>query len=216
MIFALSLSYGLVGGLVVSPADYLQGEGYRIIYLHAPCAFLSLFVYTIMTGCALLGIIFHLKIAFLIMKHAVKLGAVFTFLALLTGSLWGKPMWGTWWIWDARLTSELVLLLIYVGLILFQSAVAHKKSSDQLTAILVLFGFIDIPLIHYSVTWWNTLHQGATIKILAPSKIANSMLYPLISMMIALFTYFCLVMITKIRYELIVEQANSHWLRTKC
>lgn len=162
--FILSFSYGMIGGLLIAPADYLQGEGFRIIYVHVPCAFLSLFIYAVMAGAAAAGIIFRLKLAFLVIRHSAPIGAGFTFLSLLTGSLWGKPMWGTWWIWDARLTSELILLFLYLGILLFQSAIAQKPRGERAVAILVLVGFVDIPIIHYSVYWWNTLHQGATLK----------------------------------------------------
>lgn len=166
-----------------------------------------------MAVCALLGLIFRLKLAYLLMQPMIKLGAIFTALALISGSFWGKPMWGTWWIWDARLTSELVLLFIYLGVMLFQSATAHKRSGEQLTAILVLIGFFDIPLIHYSVTWWNTLHQGATLQVFAPPKIASSMLYPLIAMLVAFCAYAAMVIILQIRYRLIVEQSRLNWLK---
>src|SRR3990167_2972868 len=120
LLFA-SLTYGLIGGLFYAPADYLQGDGFRIIYVHAPCAFLSLFIYAMMAISAVVGFIWQMKMAFLVIRHSAPIGACFTFLALVTGSLWGKPMWGTWWVWDARLTSELILLFLYLGIVLFQS-----------------------------------------------------------------------------------------------
>jgi heme exporter protein C len=202
VLFVLSLSYGLIGGLVLAPADYLQGDGFRIIYVHVPCAFLSLFIYLIMAAAAAFGLIFHLKLAFPVIRYSAPIGAGFTFLALLTGSLWGKPMWGTWWIWDARLTSELILLFLYIAVMLFQSAMAHKQSGERATAILILVGFVDIPIIHYSVYWWNTLHQGATLKLLEPSAIDSSMLYPLLSMMVAFLSYYVILLFTRLRHEL--------------
>jgi heme exporter protein C len=147
-----------------------------------------------------------------VIKHSAPLGAGFTFLALFTGSLWGKPMWGTWWIWDARLTSELILLFLYVGIILFQSALAKKRKGERAIAILVLVGFIDIPIIHYSVYWWNTLHQGATLKIFTPSAIDASMLYPLLAMIAAFLTYYALVLFLRMGYELTALEAKHHWL----
>jgi len=213
--FILSFSYGMIGGLLIAPADYLQGEGFRIIYVHVPCAFLSLFIYAVMAGAAAAGIIFRLKLAFLVIRHSAPIGAGFTFLSLLTGSLWGKPMWGTWWIWDARLTSELILLFLYLGILLFQSAIAQKPRSERAVAILVLVGFVDIPIIHYSVYWWNTLHQGATLKLFAPSAIDASMLHPLLAMIAAFFMYYFIVLFVRMRYDLTAIHANHHWLRDK-
>lgn len=213
--FLLTLTYGVVGGLLLAPADDLQGDGFRIIYVHAPCAFLSLFIYAVMTTAAIAGIVWRIKLAFLVIRHSAPIGASFTALALVTGSLWGKPMWGTWWIWDARLTSELILIFLYIGIILFQSAIAHKKSGERAVAILILVGFIDIPIIHYSVYWWNTLHQGATLKLLSRSSIDRSMLYPLLAMIVAFLLYYVIVLMLQIRYELIALQANHHWLEDK-
>lgn len=209
-LFLLAFSYGMIGGLFLAPPDYLQGDGFRIIYVHAPCAFLSLVIYAVMAGAALMGIVFQLKLAYLVIRHSAPIGAGFTFLALLTGSLWGKPMWGTWWIWDARLTSELILLFLYIGIILFQSAVAHKKTGERAVAILILIGSVDLPIIHYSVYWWNTLHQGATLKIVAPSQIDASMIYPLLAMIAAFLLYYAIVLFMRISYDL--SQARPDWL----
>lgn len=211
--FILAVSYGLIGALFLAPADYLQGDGYRIIFIHAPCAFLSLFVYAVMATAAVFAIVFRIKLAFLVIRHSAPIGACFTFLALVTGSLWGKPMWGTWWIWDARLTSELILLFLYGGIILFQSAIRHKKSGDRAVAILTLVGFIDIPIIHYSVYWWNTLHQGATLKLLSKSAIDPSMLYPLLSMMTAFALYYAIILCMRMNYDIIVLHKNEHWIQ---
>lgn len=214
ILFILSLTYGTLGGLL-APADYLQGEGFRIIYVHAPSAFLSLFIYAVMAGAAVSALVWRLKLAFLVMRHSAPIGAGFTFLALLTGSLWGKPMWGTWWIWDARLTSELILLFLYLGIILFQSALAQRKAGEKAVAIFILVGFVDIPIIHYSVYWWNTLHQGATLKVFSPSAIDASMLYPLLAMIVAFLLYYAIVLFLRMGYELTALDANHHWLRNK-
>jgi heme exporter protein C len=205
--FFVLFTYGLIGGLI-APADYLQGDGFRIMYVHVPCAFLSLFIYVVLASAGFLGLVFRIKLAFLVMRHSLGLGAGFTFLALLTGSLWGKPMWGTWWIWDARLTSELILLFLYLGLLLFQSATAEKRQGERATAILALVGLIDIPIIHYSVNWWTTLHQGATIHFLAPqtSSIDVSMRYPLFAMIGAFLIYYASVLFLRLRADLIGRQ----------
>lgn len=211
--FVLSFSYGLIGGLLLAPADYLQGDGFRIIYVHAPCAFLSLFIYAVMSAAAIVGLVFRVKIAFHVIRHSAPIGAIFTLLALITGSIWGKPMWGTWWIWDARLTSELILLFLYLGIMLFQSALAKKTSGERAVAILILVGFVDIPIIHYSVNWWNTLHQGSTLKVFAASAIDKTMLYPLLSMITAFLAYYALVLFLHLRYEITAREANHHWLK---
>lgn len=213
VIFILLFSYGMIGGLVLAPEDEVQGNGFRIIYVHAPCAFLSLFIYAVMAAASICGMVFHLKLAFLVIKHSASIGALFTFLALITGSLWGKPMWGTWWIWDARLTSELILFFLYIGIILFQAAIAQKRSGERATAILILVGFVDIPIIHYSVYWWNTLHQGATLKIFSPSAIDSSMLYPLLAMIAAFLLYYAIVLCLRMNYELTALSDNHHWLQ---
>lgn len=212
-LFFLSFTYGLIAGLILAPSDYLQGDGFRIIYMHAPCAFLSLFIYAVMAIAAFIALVWRIKLAELVIRHSAPIGASFTFLALLTGSLWGKPMWGTWWIWDARLTSELILLFLYLGMIILQSALTQQQANQRLVAILVLVGFVDIPVIHYSVYWWNTLHQGPTLKLFSSSTIHSSMLYPLLAMIIAFLLYYSIVLFLRIRYELVVMQKKYHWLR---
>lgn len=201
----VALAYGLFGALYAAPADYLQGDAFRILYVHVPCAFLSLLVYSLMAVAAVMGLTWRLKLAFAVMRHSASLGALFTFLALVTGSLWGKPMWGTYWIWDARLTSELILLFLYLGVLALNSALPERRLADKATALLVLIGFVDIPIIHYSVTWWNTLHQGSTLRLIGPSLISPSMLYPLLAMTIAFSCYFALVLILRLRCELAVD-----------
>lgn len=215
VIFIASLAYGLISGLWFAPADYLQGEGFRIIYVHAPCAFLSLFIYSMMATAAVFGLVFRMKMAFMVIRHSALLGACFTFLALVTGSIWGKPMWGAWWIWDARLTSELILLFLYLGILIFQSATKGKRSSEKALAILVLIGFADIPIIHYSVSWWNTLHQGSTVTAFSRATIAPDMLYPLLAMVVAFLAYYGYVLVLRLRYELLAGQANDHWVENR-
>jgi heme exporter protein C len=212
-LFLLLLGYGLVGGLALAPADYQQGDGFRIIYVHVPCAILSLFIYAVMAAAAFTALVWRLKMAFLVIKHSAPIGALFTFLALFTGSLWGKPMWGTWWIWDARLTSELILLFLYLGIMLFQSAAQHKNTGGRAVAILILVGFVDLPIIHYSVYWWNTLHQGSTLRLLSPSAIDASMLYPLLAMITAFMLYYAMVLFIRIRNEFAAPNAYQHWLK---
>jgi heme exporter protein C len=207
-LFVILLPYGLIEGLWLSPSDAVQGEGYRILYVHVPCAFLSLFVYSVMALAAAGGIIFRLKLAFLVMRESASIGALFAFLALCTGSIWGKPMWGTWWMWDARLTSEFILLLLYLGILFFQSATHTHKRAQEKTALLVLIGFVDIPIIHYSVSWWNTLHQGPTLNLFGKSLIDSSMLYPLLAMITAALLYYAIVLLLRMRSVLIAPQKD--------
>lgn len=213
--FVCLFSYGLIGGLILAPSDYMQGDGYRIIYVHVPCAFLSLAVYGVMTVAAFTSIVWRLKLASSVIRHSAPMGALFTALALITGSIWGKPMWGTWWIWDARLTSELILLFLYLGILLYSRAIAQKQQADRAIALLVIVGFIDIPIIHYSVNWWNTLHQGSTLKLFSPSAIDPAMLYPLLAMIAAFSLYYAIVLMMKMRYDLIVLDAKPYWLKEK-
>lgn len=197
----MSLAAGLIGGLVLAPADAIQGDGFRIIYVHAPAAFLSLFIYAIMAAAAFATLVWRLTLAPWVMQESASLGATFTAIALITGSLWGKPMWGTWWLWDARLTSELILFFLYAAYLLLQSALANRPHHERALAIFVLVGSVDLPIIHYSVVWWNTLHQGATLNLLKPSSIAPSMKQPLLCMMLAFLLYYGLVLFKRLEHR---------------
>ena len=159
----LALAAGLWLGLVVAPADYEQGESYRIIYVHVPAAWMSMFVYTVMAVSSAIFLIWRLKLADVVAAASAPIGAGFTVVALVTGSLWGKPMWGTWWVWDGRLTSELLLLFLYLGYMALRGAFEQPRTAEKAAAILAVVGVVNIPIIHFSVEWWNTLHQPATI-----------------------------------------------------
>lgn len=211
---ALLFIYGVIGGLILAPADYQQGDAFRIIYIHVPAAFLSMFVYGVMAFCALLSIVWRIKMASIVIEASSSLGALFTAIALVTGSFWGKPMWGTWWIWDARLTSELILLFWYVAVIALQHALKTKTRGQEAVAWLVLVGVINLPIIHYSVYWWNTLHQGATLSRFAKPLIAGSMLYPLLAMIAAFLCYFFAMLFFRSRTVLLKHEANSAWVKT--
>ena len=206
------IAYGVVGGLLLAPPDYQQGDGFRIIYVHVPCALLSMFIYMFMAMSAAIYFIWRIKIAGLIVRASVRIGMWFTMLALITGAIWGKPMWGTWWIWDARLTSELILLFLYFGVMALFNAIPDKERALRAASLIILVGAIDIPIIHYSVNWWNTLHQGATITQFAKPNIANTMLYPLLAMIIGFFSYFFALVLMKVRSELLHQEQNSQWV----
>lgn len=206
-------AYGLVGGLLLAPPDYQQGDAFRIIYIHVPSAAMSLAVYSLITVAVIINFVWKIKLADIIAKVSAPLGAVFTALALVTGSIWGKPMWGTWWIWDARLTSELILLFIYFGIIALRQAINDPELSAKASGILTLVGFVDLPIIHYSVYWWNTLHQQPTLLKFAKPSIAPSMLYPLLAMLLAFFFYFLTVMFMRARVEILGREKRSSWVK---
>lgn len=207
------LSYGLYGGLVLSPSDYQQGDAFRILYVHVPCAFLSLFIYVLMAFYSIVYLIWRIKIFDVFSVACAPIGALFTFLALATGSIWGKPMWGTWWIWDARLTSELILLFLYCGYIGLYNAIQDPKIAAKACAILAIVGVIDIPIIHFSVTWFQTLHQGATLSKLSAPSLASQMLWPLLGMLLGFGFYFGAVVCTRARSILLHREYDKRWVR---
>ena len=209
----LCLCYGFIGGLYFAPPDYQQGDGFRIIYVHVPSAFLSMMIYLIMTVAAAVNMIWRIKLADIVVQQSASLGAVFTLLALLTGSLWGKPMWGTWWIWDARLTSELILLFLYMGIISLRSAIPDIIRASRAVNILVLVGIVNIPIIHYSVYWWNTLHQGATLSLWTRPSIAPAMLYPLLAMLVGFTLYYFSLLMMRCRSEILIRESKSQWVQ---
>jgi heme exporter protein C len=213
MAFSFCFLYGLFTGLFVAPADYQQGDGFRIMYVHVPSAFTGMAVYLVMAISAVLTLVFRLKIAAICMSCSAKIGASFTFLALVTGSIWGKPMWGTWWIWDARLTSVLILLFLYLGFIALQSIITDAKSRDRAGAIIALVGVINLPIIHYSVVWWNTLHQGPSISKFAAPSIAPSMLHPLLAMIAAFFLFYAIILLIRMRNQILLREMKSAWIQ---
>jgi heme exporter protein C len=209
-IFSLVLGlYGSIGGLHLAPPDYQQGDAFRIIYVHVPSAFLSLFIYLLTGIAAMIGLIFRIKLFDMWVAASLFLGAWFTFLALVTGCIWAKPMWGAWWVWDARLTSELILLFLYLGVIALRSAISERKIAAQASAVLLMLGLVNLPIIHYSVYWWNTLHQGASIRLLGPSLVSPSMLYPLLAMISAFIVYYFLIVLLHMRCEIFEREQYS-------
>lgn len=204
---------GLYGGLVLAPPDYQQGESYRIIFIHVPSAWMSLFIYVVMAVSGAVGLIWRIKVAEAVAAASAPVGAWFTFLALITGSLWGKPMWGTYWVWDARLTSELILLFLYLGVIGLHSAIEDRRTASRATAVLSLVGLVNIPIIHYSVEWWNTLHQGATITKFGAPSIHLSMLVPLLIMALGFKLYYFMVLLMRSRTEVLERERGSAWVR---
>lgn len=197
---------GLYLGLLSSPADYQQGESVRIMYVHVPAAWMALFCYTGMAISAAVGLIWKHPLADVAAKATAPVGACFTFLALFTGALWGKPMWGTWWVWDARLTSMLVLLFLYLGYIALVNAFDDPTRGVKASSILVLVGFVNVPIIKFSVDWWNTLHQPASVIKMGGPSIDASMLWPLLLMAVAFTTYYLWVLLIRIRAEIVANK----------
>jgi heme exporter protein C len=204
---------GLYLGLFSSPADYQQSESVRIMYVHVPAAWMAMFCYTSMAIAAGVGLIWRHPLADVAAKATAPVGACFTFLALFTGSLWGKPMWGTWWVWDARLTSMLVLLFLYLGYIALVNAFDDPTRGAKSSSILVLVGFVNVPIIKFSVDWWNTLHQPASVMKMGGPSIDASMLWPLLLMAVAFKTYYIWVLLVRIRAEIIANKIRILRLR---
>lgn len=210
---ALLIIPSLYAGLVLAPADYQQGEGFRIIYVHVPAAMLSLFVYMFMATAAAIGMIWRMKLAHAVAVACAPIGASLTFLALATGSIWGKPMWGTWWAWDARLTAELILLFLYLGYMGLRAAIDDTNRADRASAILALVGVVNVPIVHYSVTWWNSLHQASTLLKKGGPSIPPDMAIPLYGMILGFLCFFGAVSLTRVKREVLVREQNSKWVK---
>jgi len=210
---AVTLLIGLYFGLVKAPPDYQQGDSYRIMFIHVPAAWMSMFIYVMMALWSGINLIWNIKLADVMTVSSATLGASFTLLALVTGSLWGKPMWGAWWVWDARLTSELILLFLYLGYIALVSAIEDRRTAARAGGVLILVGVVNIPIIHYSVEWWNTLHQGPTVTKLDKPSIHLSMLIPLLIMAVSFNLYYLTVVLMRARIEVLDRERRSAWVR---
>jgi len=209
----ISLVYGLYLGLFNSPPDYQQGETVRIMYVHVPAAWMSMFVYAMMAGAAIVGLVWKIKLADTFVTCSAPIGASFTVIALITGSLWGKPMWGAWWVWDARLTSELILLFLYVGFMALQSAIDDPRRAARAGGVLIIVGVVNLPVIHYSVEWWNTLHQPASVARADGPSIDGSILAPLLIMAVAFKFYFFSVVLVRMRGSILEIEEDSSWIK---
>ena len=196
---ALLAVAGLYVGFFVAPTDAQQGEVYRIIFIHVPAAWLSMFIYVVMAFWAALGLAFNTRLSGMMASALAPTGALFTFIALWTGSLWGRPTWGTYWVWDARLTSELVLLFLYLGFIALQAAIDDPRRADRAGALLAIVGGVNIPIIHYSVVWWNTLHQGASVSVTKGASMQSQMLTGMLLMALAFWMYSIAVTLVRLR-----------------
>jgi heme exporter protein C len=190
---------GLYMGFFVAPTDHQQGESYRIIFIHVAAAWMSMFIYLVMAFWAGVGLVFHTRLSHMMATALAPTGALFTFIALWTGSLWGKPTWGTWWAWDARLTSELILLFLYFGFMALQAAIDDPRRADKAGAVLALVGVINIPIIYFSVQWWNTLHQGASVSLTRAPSMAATMLTGMLLMALAFWLYSIAAALVRVR-----------------
>jgi len=207
------LSVGTVWGLAFAPQDYQQGDSFRIIYIHVPSAILSMGTYVAMAIAALVGMVWQWRTAYMSMIAMAPIGAVMTFIALFTGAAWGKPMWGAWWVWDARLTSELILLFLYMGVIALYGAFEDKQQAGKAAGVMALVGVVNIPIIHYSVEWWNTLHQGATISKFDNPSIAPEMLWPLLINLLGFAFFIGAVTTVRLRNEIVLRELHRPWVQ---
>ena len=209
----IAIAYGLIDGLAVAPPDYQQGDAFRIVYVHAPAAWLSLFAYTTMAVAGAIGLIWRIKMAHALSAAAAPIGASFTILALVTGSLWGRPMWGTYWAWDPRLTSELILLFLYFGVMSLRAAFEDPARGDRAAALLAIVGVVNVPIIHFSVQWWNSLHQGATVAKFGKPAMDASMLWPLLAMLLGFMLFFGAVLCMRLQGEVLNRERQASWVR---
>jgi heme exporter protein C len=206
---AILFVIGLYVGLFYAPTDFQQGDAYRIIFIHVPAAWMGMMLYMLMAIYAAIGWAFNARLASMMASSISITGALFTFLSLITGSLWGKPTWGTWWVWDARLTSTLILLFLYIGFISLQAAIDDPRRADSAGAVLAIVGAINVPIIYFSVQWWNTLHQGATIRLLNKPTMAPRMLAAMLIMLAACWLYSIAVVLVRLRCIILEREQNA-------
>jgi heme exporter protein C len=200
-------------GFAIAPTDFQQGDAYRIIFVHVPAAWMSMLIYLVMAFWAAWGWMLNARMASMYARALAPTGALFTFIALWTGSLWGKPTWGTWWVWDARLTSEFILLLLYLGYIALTEAIDDVRRAANAGALLALVGAVNVPVIYFSVRWWNTLHQGSTISMTAAPKMASTMLSAMLLMALAFWAYSFAVVFTRARAIVLEQESDTEWVK---
>lgn len=206
---------GLYISFFVAPTDFQQGEGYRIIFIHVPAAWMSMFIYLVMAFWSAIGLAWNTRLAFVMARALAPTGAMFTFVALWTGAFWGKPMWGAWWVWDARLTSTLILLFLYVGFMALQAAIDDPRRADRAGALLNLVGVINVPIIYFSVVWWNTLHQGSSVSLTRAPSMAQTMLWGMLIMALAAWMYTIAVALARARILVLERERQTEWVRVQ-
>lgn len=210
---ALLAIAGAIVGFLVAPTDFQQGDAYRIIFLHVPAAWMSMFIYLVMAFWSAVGLVFNTRLSSMMATALAPTGAMFTFIALWTGALWGKPTWGAWWVWDARLTSELLLLFLYIGFMALQSSIDDPRRADKAGALLALVGVVNVPVIYFSVQWWNTLHQGSSISMTKAPSMAATMLLGMLLMALAAWAYAIAVSLARVRCIMLEREAHANWVR---
>jgi heme exporter protein C len=209
---ALFGAAGLWIGFFVAPTDATQGEGYRIIFVHVPVSWMSMFIYLVMATWAGIGLVFNTRLSSMMAQSLAPTGALMAFLSLWTGAFWGKPMWGTWWVWDARLTSELILLFLYLGFMALQASIDDPRRADKASAILALVGVVNVPIIYFSVIWWNTLHQGASVSLTKAPSMAQTMLWGMLLMSLCYWMYSIAMALTRLRAIILEREAHTEWV----
>ena len=212
----IAVILGVIGvyvGFFVAPTDHQQGDAYRIIFLHVPAAWMSMLIYLVMAFWAAFGLAFNTRLSSMMASALAPTGAIFTFLALWTGALWGKPTWGAWWVWDARLTSELILLFLYVGFMALQAAIDEPRRADKAGAVLALVGVVNIPIIYFSVQWWNTLHQGSSINMKSAPTMAMTMLLGMLIMALAFWAYTIAISLMRLRCIVLERERHTDWVK---
>ena len=204
---------GLWIGFGIAPTDFQQGDAYRIIFVHVPAAWMSMVIYLAMAFWAAVGLMFNTRLASMLAVALAPTGAWMTFLALWTGALWGKPTWGTWWVWDARLTSELILLFLYIGFMSLHAAIDDERRADRAAAVLALVGVVNVPIIYFSVKWWNTLHQGASVSLTKAPSMATTMLTGMLVMALAFWAYSIAAALARTRVIILERERHARWAR---
>src|SRR5574338_812383 len=208
---ALLFAVGMYVGFFIAPTDFQQGDAYRIIFIHVPAAWMGMFLYVLMAVYAGVGWAFNARLSSMMASALAITGAMFTAVSLVTGAFWGKPTWGTWWVWDARMTSTLILMFLYIGFISLQAAIDDARKADRAGAVLALVGVINVPIIYFSVQWWNTLHQGASVSMATGSKMASTMLTAMLLMTVAFWLYSIAVILARVRCVMIERESSPVW-----
>ncbi len=215
--WALTAIFGAAGlwiSFFIAPVDAVQGDGYRIIFVHVPTSWMSMFIYIMMAIWAGLGLVFNTRLSAMMAQALAPTGALMAFLSLWTGAFWGKPMWGAWWVWDARLTSELILLFLYLGFMALQASIDDRRRADKAGAILALVGVVNVPIIYFSVKWWNTLHQGASVSVNKSPSMAHTMLRGMLLMALCFWMYSIAIALMRARVIILERESHADWVRT--
>ncbi len=214
--WVLCAVFGVAGlwlGFFVAPPDAVQGNGYRIIFVHVAASWMSMFIYLVMAAWAALGLALNTRLSAMMAQALAPTGALMAVLSLWTGALWGKPMWGAWWVWDARLTSELILLFLYLGFMALHASIDDIRRADRASAVLALVGVVNVPIIYFSVKWWNTLHQGASVSVNKAPSMAHTMLWGMLLMALCFWMYAIAVALTRVRAIILERETQANWVR---